>query len=515
MKPTSIIQLALVLVTVFIINNSQAFKSDTQVITDLQYYIWAHSAGNNDFIHGQYGFTFYGELSGDYSPAKFSGVPLVAPANSYLTFDAYQFKYFYINQKATAQPNNIFIDLLPNQANKGANTYAPTMVLQTMFKEYDTPFHSESMGIKSLFYFTTGGFKPTVAPQPIRYLYTLHHPCSICSSKIKSPNFINSRASDAIRADIINGKGGTYPPPTTDVTYWIDSGESVNNLLYPANPVNDHLYMVFSRQWDSDYCHYFNVRQLVSQPGIQVVAAATNRFKVLKDNYQNILVDSLLGNSMVLNRNPVKGGNPVSVMFTFGTTSTDEYVWQYVVDQAYNYFTVNKMKNFKSTSNWIQFLKAGGYPEESIQTVILALNAAREEDCWWSQTIFRMVSGFDTSGQKIKKPMQIKRTLIPITHPFGNTVPTCKVATNKFPCVSTSPNFIPEKLSFPPACEIQVPDAWANVIFQSGLTPDEQKTTNKDDYVNKITAIYIKNFDRHYANRDAGDQVAQCASVNQ
>ncbi|EGG16885.1 hypothetical protein DFA_07865 [Cavenderia fasciculata] len=512
MKPTSIIPLALVLVTVFIINNSQAFKSDTEVITDLKYYIWAHSAGNDDFIHGQYGFTFYGELSLNYSPDQFSGVPLEAPANSYLTFDAATFKYFYINRKATSQPNNIYIDIIKN-ANKGAITTAPTMVLQTMYKEYDSPFHSESMGIKSLFYFTS--YKPTVARQPIRYLYTLHHPCSICTSKIKSPNFINSRASDAIRADIINGKGGTYPPPTTDVTYWIDSGESVNNLLYPVNPVTDHLYMVFSRQWDSDYCHYFNVRQLLSQPGIQVVAAATNRFKILKDNYQNILVASLLGDSMVLNRNPNKGGKPVKVPFSFETTSTDEYVWQYVVDQAYNYFTANKMKNFKSTSNWIQFLKAGGYPEESIQTVILALNGARQQDCWWSQTIFRMVSGFDKDEQKIKKPMQIKRTLIPITHPFGNTVPTCKVATNKFPCVSTSPNFIRETLSFPPACVIQVPDAWANVIFQSGLTPEEQKTTDKVEYVDKITAIYIESFDRHYANRDAGDHVAQCASVNQ
>ncbi|EGG14485.1 hypothetical protein DFA_12259 [Cavenderia fasciculata] len=362
-----------------LINIINTFDSNQDVRDGILPYIWVHSEGQKEFSHGQYAFAIYGKLGG---LDVLKGVDLKNkdPKTSFTVCDAGNSRYF--EKVHTLDKNNFNIERLPDTK---ATTAAPTIALQTMSELFKSPFHSESMIIKSLFYFTHPAHPvPALSPQPIRI------------------------ASDRVRANNINGpKVEPYPTPEPD------SGDSVTNLLYPTDPTTQRLYVLFSRQWDLDYCHYFNVRQLADTPGIQVVSAATNRDKIIQVGFQSLLLIELLRMSTIDLSQP--DGSKKQETFIFPTTSASlDDNWKYLIDQAFDYFSVNFVQNFRSYENWKEFLDSKGYPKQIHQIV--------KGHFLWSQKIQKLYRGS-------RKLMDFQFTMIPIDPPFNIPKPTCKPGT--------------------------------------------------------------------------------------
>ncbi|EGG14487.1 hypothetical protein DFA_12261 [Cavenderia fasciculata] len=467
---TTITLITLVLLLLVISNTINAFDSNEKVRNDLHKYIMAHTEGVKDMRHGQYAFAFYGSLGaqgGAFPLNRFTSLDLTAQGTSYYVCDINDFRYFKEKEEIIVK-NPINYNIIREETNQPPIVAAPITVLQTMSKLTTSPYHSESVIIKSLGYFTDPNYpKPKLVYQPIRYLYTQYHPCSVCTTKIMNSSFVNDMTNDNIRIRNLNGLGAmlpSTPPPTTPIAYKINSEESVTNLLLPSDTSKERLYLSFSRQWDIDYCHYINIRKLAAKPGIQVVSAATNRYGDRHVGYQSTLVTELERSSMIDTRRP--DGSIVSELFTFPTTfKSRESNWQYLINQAFDFFIANKVENFRSFESWKAFLDSAGYQQPFYQIVEKALVGTKREDCDWSQTIQRVKGG--------KGLMLFKETMIPIDPPFDVSEPTCKpnAPLKKFPCLKTPlPNFVKDPNPIQkPDCVItsQFRDRWNEAIIES------------------------------------------------
>ncbi|EGG14486.1 hypothetical protein DFA_12260 [Cavenderia fasciculata] len=485
--------ITLVLLLLVISNTINAFDSNEKVRDDLHPYIMAHTEGVKDMRHGQYAFAFYGSLGaqgGAFPLNRFKSLDLTTLGTSYYVCDINNFRYFKQEEEITVK-NPINYKIVRQVTKAPPIVAAPIAVLQTISKITTSPITRKVSSSNRLVI-----SKILFTPSPNWYT-----------------NPFDTSTLSIIHVLNLNGRGAMLKPlpPTTPIAYKINSEETVTNLLLPKNIENERLYLSFSRQWDIDYCHYINILQLSAPTrGIQVVSAATNRYGDRHVGYQSTLVTELERSSMINIRRP--DGSIVSELFTFPTTfKSREFNWQYLINQAFDFFITNKVENFRSFENWKIFLDSAGYQDPFPQIVKKALIKTQKADCKWSQMIQR-VKG---SGKQL---MFLKETVIPIDPPFDVSEPTCKpnAPWKMFPCLKTPlPNFVKDPNNPTFDCDItaQFRDQWKEAIIESATQNGKIPPADPTKFIDEKTEEFKVGFQSFYSN-DKRNGVIECAKLN-
>ncbi|EGG18526.1 hypothetical protein DFA_04020 [Cavenderia fasciculata] len=539
---TSKLSISILLITLIFISISNAWLDDDEVRKYLYPYITVDTLENQDLKHGQYGFVIYGPTSYSCevkvadgmggmstitkmlptSDAKLSArFPITSSApESYKTFDVGLHGYYTIDYDQSEKTNNVFLSYAKNYAK--TDLYKVPLYAwyakQAIWKEYDTPFHSESMILKQLDLAINDADIPDMSVQDNIYMYTQNFPCSICTSKLVTKEFVNNRKADYELSKQLNGIGDfkiVQPINFNEQFLSVDAAYGIKNRLLPQDTEKQRTYLSFSRQWDNDYCHYGNVLSLYQT--YQVVAAPINRHSFVIGTAQDVLLEFVLGSTKLFNL-PQKDKDPY-FRFNLRAQSQDAQTaaFKYMIQDAFRYFYEAKIENFRSYTSWQEYLGEFGYPEAMKEVMKNALDKFKQKDCKWSQSIYRLMG---VKGNK--NGMPIKRTVMPIAPPQGLKPPAC-ANMERFPCkpiekltyYKVSQLFLNYKY---PVCEIYKKQGYEDqfgevLVSSSGMSNQELQTTDLTKFKDSKISEFITNFERFYYVKRRGDQLRPCAQA--